>query len=915
MLLINDNFIDFDKKLTYSTVFNESEGNFFKVIEKSKKLSYVNEPLVEFIRLFDPLTKDDFGRHTLPRIFNYIIFLGILEDMGVGYYYLFHSTNFDFAGLKDNIMDGEKFKKRTPSSILICSKNNLPDKTKNNIKILLNNILRPFDEKYSQYREEEYQKKLKQQATIAAISQVMARNTAHNLSSHCKTRISLKQIYQRLKKLYIIDENSHDINVKKWIEFATEKFNQYEIARSEYVADYDNAPRNIQFYKDLILPFCENTLLLDNIAASENIEYTDCGTNKIRVRCFINDFEMKAFYKNLTCFNSPCNNEIPEICYPDHYPYLLISKNEFRNEEGKEKYINDVFNFKEIVGFKNNEQSSNADVNIAIHNEQGFYSLLENFIRNSAKHNKPKFITQDLEIYIKLKENGEYYTLYLYDNVSSQTPVRIFNNDDKNPGIFDRINQSLLIDASVRRENWGFADMKINAFLLFNKAIDLSDDKLKNNFTLVSIQSDSETGIETFKVIEEKPINDIRFGYQMNISKARDVLWIGELPYEIESFIKNGLEHINNIEDIKSLKLEGIAAFSFAVVNIPNDNLQDDEIIKQINDNKSYLPGRILLISSGANINLSPNIHITSLQDLKKDVNNNFKCFIKNCWEAWLKRLLPKKPKLFVYYEDDIKASTSKLISILNSNPQKQPLSEEDFNIIFDRHGNGQNQCLDETKYKLNFYFNNSTFYFDKGSDDFSALYYLPANEIEADIFAYEIMDAATTNIFIIDERIAGKRNIKPPYSSDFDIFGIKGGKAGCFDVVYQAGKVFVITKINDEIIYESSDYFQYSEKKENSDEVKKINFSTNSKISENVNSLKKDILIIHRTYLKDIDIDLALSSFGSVIVTSGGGYPHNLNQDLKFIPFSIIDRLIDTRLSKIRLIKWIQQITVKSTN
>ena len=78
---------------------------------------------------------------------------------------------------------------------------------------------------------------------------------------------------------------------------------------------------------------------------------------------------------------------------------------------------------------------------------------------------------------------------------------------------------------------------------------------------------------------------------------------------------------------------------------------------------------------------------------------------------------------------------------------------------------------------------------------------------------------------------------------------------------------------------------------------------------------LKKDILIIHRTYLKDIDIDLALSSFGSVIVTSGGGYPHNLNQDLKFIPFSIIDRLIDTRLSKIRLIKWIQQITVKSTN
>ncbi|MBK7254026.1 MAG: hypothetical protein IPI04_08935 [Ignavibacteria bacterium] len=55
--------------------------------------------------------------------------------------------------------------------------------------------------------------------------------------------------------------------------------------------------------------------------------------------------------------------------------------------------------------------------------------------------------------------------LTIYDNVSEPKGSLLFG-DKKNQGIYQRLNESLSDESGgVRRENWGFADIRINSFL------------------------------------------------------------------------------------------------------------------------------------------------------------------------------------------------------------------------------------------------------------------------------------------------------------------------------------------------------------------------------------------------------------------------------------------------------------------
>ncbi|MBK6771205.1 MAG: hypothetical protein IPG78_03480 [Ignavibacteria bacterium] len=82
---------------------------------------------------------------------------------------------------------------------------------------------------------------------------------------------------------------------------------------------------------------------------------------------------------------------------------------------------------------------------------------------------------------------------------------------------------------------------------------------------------------------------------------------------------------------------------------------------------------------------------------------------------------------------------------------------------------------------------------------------------------------------------------------------------------------------------------------------VNKENISIKSTLPKfkDIDEIKKDAIIIHRTYLdnkitgktpKEF-IKLLMKTFGTVIVTSGGGYPHNLDTEVKFVPFSLVEK------------------------
>jgi hypothetical protein len=82
--------------------------------------------------------------------------------------------------------------------------------------------------------------------------------------------------------------------------------------------------------------------------------------------------------------------------------------------------------------YNSKECSENIDVNIILPNEHAFYSILENVIRNAAKHHQKLFQTpeKNLEITIRLSRNEAetgFYKVEIFDNVSDFADDSKFN--------------------------------------------------------------------------------------------------------------------------------------------------------------------------------------------------------------------------------------------------------------------------------------------------------------------------------------------------------------------------------------------------------------------------------------------------------------------------------------------------------
>lgn len=749
-------------------------------------------------------------------------------------------------------------------------------------------------------------------ATRSAISQVLARNMSHNINSHVSYRATNINIKERIKELYKV-ENNYEPKIVDWIDFMSEKLDKYEIYRNEYLADFDQVPKNLKFYEDVLLPFCENTLIMDNIAASENIFFVkDKVNNKLRIECHINGEKMSCNYPNLTCI-IPNDNCSGVINYPENFPYLL------KNSDSKYN-LQAGFNRKEILP-KDNE------IEVSMHSEQAFYSILENVIRNSAKHNKDdkKIINEGLKIFIDLRddESKENFILTIYDNVSKIMGSKLFNNEVKNLGIHQRLRQNLLDDSGgVRRENWGFADIRINSFLFFNKAEDVSNENLVNNIELVTFECENDNPDE-FKIVEVKTSvkddTEYRFGYQMKISKAKKILWIGDLEDNLkdskEEFKKSGFVKLDKLTDLKEKKQDGIAAYDFVVIN---SKVSENDIL----DFELCLPRRILVKSKDSNIK-KPNV-VEFIKDSFKNTSQVNE-IMEVCWQQWLKRI-GKQINMYLYFNEQGKAVEWKIngddlnlykninFKIVN-NINIDTVYNCNYNIFYDHHNNTFEYPIQEdikalkfdNKSEINFYTYNTHIWFDKGSEDFNILNNVPATLEKKKELAFRMTDSATTNIFILDERILQVSDINSDkLSNDFKIIGkVEETLEKKYWRMYAASKVFVISKINKINIIPSIDIDLNM-----CINIGNINFNSKYEVLKNIDNLSKDIFIIHRTYLEDKKLNINASEFiekankifGSVYITSGGGKPHNMEMECKFIPFSIIEKCISSRISKYKL-------------
>ena len=262
----------------------------------------------------------------------------------------------------------------------------------------VNNIeeqnLRDEDEKRRRDIEEEKDK----QATRAAIADIINRNYAHHIGSHVSNRATFDNVLRKLGLRIVTIQNAQIASVVD-MQNSLEK---YKDERSEFIASISTSQvsQPFNFYYDIIRPFVENTLLIDNIAANEGVGYfhkTNHSFSKNTISCD---------YKNDTLSQLVIRVFIHQHLF-QNIEKLIDDSEDFRKDlskvpenyvEQKTLYFNSdsqIFDslsipyFQEKTKYFDRCQTIYQDIMINVPGALGFhliYSLLENYIRNTAKH-------------------------------------------------------------------------------------------------------------------------------------------------------------------------------------------------------------------------------------------------------------------------------------------------------------------------------------------------------------------------------------------------------------------------------------------------------------------------------------------------------------------------------------------------
>jgi hypothetical protein len=208
-------------------------------------------------------------------------------------------------------------------------------------------------------------------ATKSAVAEIINRNYAHHIGSHVSHRATFDKIMLRLG----VGESDLTTNMKflQTIIQMENKLSKYKDERNEFISAVTagTGSHSVMLFSDVILPFVENTLLMDNIAANEGINYGDENgvrnliKNKLQIRCEINGKKVFAEYfkRTATKDGAILTKEFDSNTLP-YYREV-------------EKYNKTFYEQRKII---------NDDVSIVVPGPLGkhaFFSILENYIRHT----------------------------------------------------------------------------------------------------------------------------------------------------------------------------------------------------------------------------------------------------------------------------------------------------------------------------------------------------------------------------------------------------------------------------------------------------------------------------------------------------------------------------------------------------
>ncbi|MBI5181449.1 MAG: hypothetical protein HZA06_00890, partial [Nitrospirae bacterium] len=287
--------------------------------------------------------------------------------------------------------------------------------------------------------------------TNSAVAAIMARNMSHNIGSHVLSYWGNK-LASKIEN--IVETSINELKHSK-------QLFDYLKQRMDFIAEITTtvpAWEKAHSLKSIIGDFQSQFAILDNIARSEGF----CYESECKKMIFSNDDKWSDCVKN------------GKLC--PRLPENLKSENVDCPEPMKITYSgNDYFH---------------VSIPHGIIGIQAFYSILENFIRNSAKHGGSKIRDRiknnvlalgkptALEFTIHAEEDEnykDYIKIIINDNIGNCCD---FINNDKTKRVIDVLSDAIKDDEYIKSEDgrikkghWGIKEMKVSANFLRKKEV------------------------------------------------------------------------------------------------------------------------------------------------------------------------------------------------------------------------------------------------------------------------------------------------------------------------------------------------------------------------------------------------------------------------------------------------------------
>jgi len=256
---------------------------------------------------------------------------------------------------------------------------------------------------------------------------------------------------------------------------------------------------------------------------------------------------------------------------------------------------------------------------------QALYVIIENIIRNTAKHSPGCSSEFNIEFDIQeVPKHDEFYALTIYDNCKAldSYPQLVENQNN-------RISQELLKDGILRPNAWGVLEMKIAAAYL-RKIDPAGIDNLSYNFN----GNDTLQLLEAVRAPDDKGKN---LGYKLYLLKPRRLLIADSsntIADEKVKQLKNyGIWYITRINDDFLKQSYG---HDFMLLVNPSEELKEKVMI-----NEKIFPAR-RFISNNDDSDIEGFIKFDFNFNEVKAVDDRLKAetlFIK-FWEKWTEKLM-----------------------------------------------------------------------------------------------------------------------------------------------------------------------------------------------------------------------------------------------------------------------------------